>query len=151
MAINGSLEDIFNDDPFGLLDIKPAGTQARNADERLIASFDPRIPLLAPKVRLTISIKKPNNANHVISWTLLDLSTYYGEVDFWLEISNVKDVWRMESESTHCFKAVKKDLRIGDLRILDEKITSTKDVWEYRSLGRPGSQTFSALPYRTIL
>ncbi|HEY8661261.1 MAG TPA: hypothetical protein VIL78_19665, partial [Hanamia sp.] len=40
MAIKGSLEDIFNDDPFGLLDIKPAGTQARNADERLVASFE---------------------------------------------------------------------------------------------------------------
>ena len=40
MAIKGSLEDIFNDDPFGLLDIKPAGTQARNADERLVSSFE---------------------------------------------------------------------------------------------------------------
>ncbi|RZA02867.1 MAG: GIY-YIG nuclease family protein [Sphingobacteriaceae bacterium] len=40
MAINGSLDDIFNDDPFGLLDIKPAATSARNADERLVASFE---------------------------------------------------------------------------------------------------------------
>lgn len=40
MAIKGSLEDIFNDDPFGLLDIKPSGAPARNADERLVASFE---------------------------------------------------------------------------------------------------------------
>src|ERR1700743_639951 len=40
MAIKGSLDDIFNDDPYGLLDIKPAGSQARNADERLVASFE---------------------------------------------------------------------------------------------------------------
>jgi len=40
MAIKGSLEDIFNDDPYGLLDIKPAGALARNADERLVASFE---------------------------------------------------------------------------------------------------------------
>ncbi len=40
MAIKGSLEDIFNDDPYGLLDIKPTGSQGRNADERLVASFE---------------------------------------------------------------------------------------------------------------
>ena len=34
-----SLEDIFNDDPFGLLNTKPAASQGRNEDERLIASF----------------------------------------------------------------------------------------------------------------
>ncbi|WDF54347.1 GIY-YIG nuclease family protein [Mucilaginibacter sp. KACC 22063] len=40
MAIKGSLEDIFNDDPFGLLDVKAPTTPTRNADERLIASFE---------------------------------------------------------------------------------------------------------------
>jgi hypothetical protein len=34
-----TLEDIFNDDPFGLLNIKPATSQTRNEDERLVASF----------------------------------------------------------------------------------------------------------------
>jgi hypothetical protein len=40
VAIKGSLQDIFNDDPFGLLKIKPSSTPARNADERLLASFE---------------------------------------------------------------------------------------------------------------
>jgi len=39
MAIKGSLEDIFNDDPFGLLNVKPAVYPNRNADERLVSSF----------------------------------------------------------------------------------------------------------------
>ena len=34
-----TLEDIFNDDPFGLLNIKPSASTARNEDERLVASF----------------------------------------------------------------------------------------------------------------
>jgi len=34
-----TLEDIFNDDPFGLLNTKPAASQGRNEDERLVASF----------------------------------------------------------------------------------------------------------------
>jgi len=34
-----TLQDIFNDDPFGLLNVKPASSPARNEDERLIASF----------------------------------------------------------------------------------------------------------------
>lgn len=33
------LKDIFENDPFGLLDIKPAASPARNEDERLVASF----------------------------------------------------------------------------------------------------------------
>src|SRR5687767_14420814 len=33
------LQDIFEDDPFGLLNLKPASSPARNADERLVASF----------------------------------------------------------------------------------------------------------------
>jgi hypothetical protein len=40
MAIKGSLDDIFNDDPFGLLNVKPNSSPARNADERLVASFE---------------------------------------------------------------------------------------------------------------
>jgi T5orf172 domain len=34
-----NLDDIFNDDPFGLLNIKPAASTARNEDERIVASF----------------------------------------------------------------------------------------------------------------
>jgi hypothetical protein len=34
-----NLDDIFNDDPFGLLNIKPAASVARNEDERIVASF----------------------------------------------------------------------------------------------------------------
>ena len=34
-----TLEDIFNDDPFGLLNIKPSASPAQNEDERLVASF----------------------------------------------------------------------------------------------------------------
>jgi hypothetical protein len=33
------LSDIFDDDPFGLLNVKPAASPTRNADERLLASF----------------------------------------------------------------------------------------------------------------
>jgi hypothetical protein len=33
------LKDIFDDDPFGLLNVKPSALPARNADERLLASF----------------------------------------------------------------------------------------------------------------
>ena len=33
------LEDIFKNDPLGLLNVKPASTPARNEDERLVASF----------------------------------------------------------------------------------------------------------------
>lgn len=39
MAIKKSLQDIFDDDPFGLLNVKPATSPARNEDERLVASF----------------------------------------------------------------------------------------------------------------
>ena len=39
MADKKKLEDIFNDDPFGLLNVKPSASPARNADERLVASF----------------------------------------------------------------------------------------------------------------
>jgi hypothetical protein len=39
MSIKKSLEDIFNDDPYGLLNVKPSSSPARNADERLLASF----------------------------------------------------------------------------------------------------------------
>jgi T5orf172 domain len=34
-----NLDDIFNDDPFGLLNIKPAAAASRNEDERIVASF----------------------------------------------------------------------------------------------------------------
>lgn len=34
-----TLQDIFNDDPDGLLNVKPAASAARNEDERLVASF----------------------------------------------------------------------------------------------------------------
>lgn len=33
------LKDIFDDDPFGLLNVKPSASPARNADERLLTSF----------------------------------------------------------------------------------------------------------------
>ena len=33
------LNEIFDNDPLGLLNIKPASNPARNADERLVASF----------------------------------------------------------------------------------------------------------------
>lgn len=33
------LDDIFNDDPYGLLNVKPSASPARNADERLLSSF----------------------------------------------------------------------------------------------------------------
>jgi hypothetical protein len=33
------LEDIFNDDPYGLLNVKPSASPSRNADERLLSSF----------------------------------------------------------------------------------------------------------------
>ena len=39
MSDKKSLQDIFKDDPFGLLNIKPAAQPARNEDERLVASF----------------------------------------------------------------------------------------------------------------
>ena len=39
MSPKRSLQDIFNDDPFGLLNVKPPSSPARNADERLLASF----------------------------------------------------------------------------------------------------------------
>lgn len=34
------LDEIFGNDPFGLLNIKPTNTSARNADERLLTSFE---------------------------------------------------------------------------------------------------------------
>jgi hypothetical protein len=34
-----TLQDIFDDDTFGLLDVKPTASPARNEDERLVASF----------------------------------------------------------------------------------------------------------------
>ncbi len=39
MANKKTLFDIFDDDPFGLLNIKPSNNVARNEDERLVASF----------------------------------------------------------------------------------------------------------------
>ena len=33
------LKDIFEDDPLGLLNVKPTNSPARNEDERLVASF----------------------------------------------------------------------------------------------------------------
>jgi hypothetical protein len=39
MANKITLQDIFNDDPFGLLNMKPTSSPARNEDERLVASF----------------------------------------------------------------------------------------------------------------
>ena len=39
MSPKKKLQDIFDDDPFGLLNVKPATPTARNADERLVASF----------------------------------------------------------------------------------------------------------------
>ncbi len=39
MPVKGSLNDIFNDDEFGLLNAKPVA-YARNADERLLATFE---------------------------------------------------------------------------------------------------------------
>lgn len=39
MDKNNVLDDIFANDPFGLLEIKPTHSQARNADERLVATF----------------------------------------------------------------------------------------------------------------
>jgi len=39
MSPKKNLEDIFNDDPLGLLNVKPSASPARNADERLLASF----------------------------------------------------------------------------------------------------------------
>ncbi len=40
MLPHKKLEDVFNDDPFGLLNVKPAAPPSRTADERLIASFE---------------------------------------------------------------------------------------------------------------
>ncbi|MES2620354.1 MAG: GIY-YIG nuclease family protein [Bacteroidota bacterium] len=40
MLPHKKLEDIFKDDPFGLLNVKPAAPPSRTADERLIASFE---------------------------------------------------------------------------------------------------------------
>jgi hypothetical protein len=34
------LEEIFSNDPFGLLNVKPSSSPARTADERLVASFE---------------------------------------------------------------------------------------------------------------
>jgi hypothetical protein len=39
MPAKKKLQDIFNDDPDGLLNVKPSATPARNADERLVSSF----------------------------------------------------------------------------------------------------------------
>lgn len=39
MSDKKTLQDIFNDDPFDLLKVKPASTPARNEDERLVSSF----------------------------------------------------------------------------------------------------------------
>lgn len=39
MDKNKILDDIFANDPFGLLNVKPSSAPARNADERLVASF----------------------------------------------------------------------------------------------------------------
>jgi hypothetical protein len=39
MDKNKVLEEIFSNDPFGLLNVKPSSAPARTADERLIASF----------------------------------------------------------------------------------------------------------------
>ncbi len=39
MSDKKSLQDIFNDDPFGLLNVKPLSSPARNEDERLVSSF----------------------------------------------------------------------------------------------------------------
>jgi len=39
MDKNKVLDDIFNNDPFGLLNFKPKNSNARTADERLLASF----------------------------------------------------------------------------------------------------------------
>lgn len=40
MDKNSALDEIFNNDPFGLLNVKANGSLARNADERLVASFE---------------------------------------------------------------------------------------------------------------
>ena len=40
MLPHKKLEDVFNDDPFGLLNVKPAAPPSRTADERLMASFE---------------------------------------------------------------------------------------------------------------
>lgn len=39
MSHKKKLKDIFDDDPFGLLNVKPSASPTRNADERLLASF----------------------------------------------------------------------------------------------------------------
>lgn len=39
MSSKKTLQDIFNDDPFGLLNVKPSNSSVRNEDERLLASF----------------------------------------------------------------------------------------------------------------
>jgi len=39
MANKKTLFDIFDDDPFGLLNIKPSNNVARNENEKLITSF----------------------------------------------------------------------------------------------------------------
>src|SRR5665648_827852 len=39
MDKNSVLDEIFGNDPFGLLNVKASTSSARNADERLIASF----------------------------------------------------------------------------------------------------------------
>lgn len=39
MSDKKSLKDIFNDDPFGLLNVKPSASPAKNEDERLVSSF----------------------------------------------------------------------------------------------------------------
>lgn len=40
MANKGSIEDLFNDDPFGLLNVKSSNPGLRNEDDRLISSFE---------------------------------------------------------------------------------------------------------------
>lgn len=39
MDKNSVLNEIFSNDPFGLVSVKPSSSTARNADERLISSF----------------------------------------------------------------------------------------------------------------
>jgi hypothetical protein len=110
MAIKGSLDDIFNDDPFGLLNVKPNSSPARNADERLVASFE-EINSFYEK-----NNREPNSANgvqeHQLKARLIGLRT---------------DIQKAEILSPYD--------RFNLLLVTQKPIESIKDIWDDDDFG----------------
>lgn len=131
MAIKGSLQDIFNDDPFGLLNVKPA-EYGKNADERLLNTFQ-EINTFYAKTK-----REPQSGNGVQEHQLLarlkGLRSDIEKVEMLLpydkfnllaaqkSIESIKDIWEddsfgildNESESIFDLKHVPKQTTMPD-------------------------------------